>query len=63
MHLIDLDIDIPYRNNNANYSKVHQIFRLKERSLFYRLRCQYSFLVLTAIVKKKNISYTRITFS
>ena len=43
--------------------KVHQIFRLRERSLFYRLRCQYSLLELAAIVKKKNISYTRITFS
>ena len=43
--------------------KVHQIFWLRECSSFYRLRCQYSFLEYTVIVKKKNTSYTRKTFS
>ena len=32
MYLKDLDIDIPYRTTNTNYSKVHQIFGLRECS-------------------------------
>ena len=39
MHLKDLDMDINYRTTDGTYSKVHQIFWLREFSSFYHLRC------------------------
>ena len=63
MYLKDLDIEIPYAPLMQSTVKVHHIFRLRECSSFYSLRCQYSVLKETAIVKKKNISYTKISFS
>ena len=63
MHLKDLNIDIPYRATNATYSKRSSDFSVKRMESILPFKMSEFSFAISSIAKKKNISYTRITFS